>query len=216
VKDVRFRRKRLWPLLPLSICLFFLLAFALIEHGLRDTIISIARAEAQWTATTAINEAVLASVNNVAYQDIIHLERDADQKIVFMQPDLIKVNRLAAEATLEMQNKLVDLKDRNIYIPLGQILGSKLLASYGPRVRLALIPIGTVQVKIKDGFEEAGINQTRHRIYLEVESMVKVMVPFISSEVPVVAQIPVAEAVIVGPVPQAYFKFNYPEQQSQP
>lgn len=213
---MRSRRKRWWPLFPVSFGLFILLVFALVEYSLRDTIVAFAKAEAQWTATTAINQAVLNSADNLAYQDIIHLEKDAEQKIVFMQADLLKVNRLAASATLEIQGKLVDLNDRYVYIPLGQVLGSKLLASYGPRIRLAFMPTGTVRVNFKDAFEEAGINQTRHRIYLEVESVIKVMVPLISTEVPVTSQIPVAEAVIVGPVPQTYLNFAYPGRPPQP
>ncbi|NLW07591.1 MAG: sporulation protein YunB, partial [Clostridia bacterium] len=94
------------------------------------------------------------------------------------------------------------------YLPLGQVLGLRLLAAYGPPVPLRFIPMGTVEVELGDTFEATGINQTRHRIYFQIESIVQVVAPFGQEQVIVAATIPVAEAIIVGPVPQTYISLG--------
>ena len=88
------------------------------------------------------------------------------------------------------------------------MLGSKLLAHYGPEINLILLPVGTVEVTPRDSFQEAGINQTRHKIYLDLASKIKVVIPFISSTVDIELQVPVADAIIVGEVPETYLNLK--------
>lgn len=201
------RRKPVPFLLILVVFAFFL--FFLVEHNLRLTIISLAEAQARWTATEAIHNAILEKITtDVVYSDLIKPEKDAQQRIVFMQANIVAINRLASEAVLEAQQTLEGLKDESFSIPLGQVLGSKLLANYGPGIGLRLLPVGTVKVTVADDFTEAGINQTRHRIYLVVESEIRVVIPFIQSDIQVSTRVPIADAIIVGPVPETYVNFD--------
>jgi hypothetical protein len=55
-----------------------------------------------------------------------------------------------------------------------------------------------------DRFEHEGINQTRHRIYLEITGQIRIVVPLISSNVKVVAEVPITDATVLGEVPQVY------------
>ena len=87
------------------------------------------------------------------------------------------------------------------------MLGSQLLANYGPRIKVSIYPLGTVRTSVFDKFEAAGINQTRHQIYLDIETQVQVVVPLVSSEVTVSTQVPITDTVIVGPVPSFYANF---------
>ncbi|MEG1441994.1 MAG: sporulation protein YunB, partial [Oscillospiraceae bacterium] len=58
-----------------------------------------------------------------------------------------------------------------------------------------------------DDFESVGINQTRHRIMVVVKVPISIAAPLkkISSEV--VSEVPIAETVIVGDVPNTYMDF---------
>lgn len=190
--------------------LLIIIAFLIIEFTLKPTIVAFAEAQARWTATKAIHSAILEEVSdNLTYKDIVHIEKDSEGRIIFMQPNIVKINKISSSATLEVQRTLENLKNNNFEIPLGQILGSKLLAHYGPGIKLILLPVGTVDVSPVDSFEEAGINQTRHRIYLDVKSDVKVVIPFISSKIDVKLQVPVVDAVIVGEVPETYVNLDF-------
>ena len=57
--------------------------FMFIEQRMRPTILSVASARANVIATEAINEAVTEKiVRNIFYQDLIHLEKNREGRIV--------------------------------------------------------------------------------------------------------------------------------------
>lgn len=202
------RHRRKWPFLFLTGAGLFL-GFILLEVTLAQTIIAFAKTEANWKATKAINQAVLENINaGITYDDLVNIQKDSRGQVIFMEANVITINRLAAQTVLRAQQQLENLSQESISIPLGQVLGSNLLANYGPRVGVELVPLGTVKVQVRDGFESAGINQTRHWISLEVQSRLQVVIPFIEAEVPVEVRVPIADAIIVGPVPSTFLQLS--------
>ncbi|AOQ24434.1 Sporulation protein YunB [Moorella thermoacetica] len=182
-----------------------LLLLLLLEWRLGPALEAVAATQARWVATEAMQQAVLDKITGqVSYNNLIQPGNSDGGQVVFMQADALGISRLQAAAQLAIQERLARLQGKTYYLPLGQILGLKLLAAYGPPVPLRFVPMGTVKVNVGDTFESAGINQTRHRIYLQAESEVQVVAPFSREKVQVATTIPVAEAIIVGPVPQTY------------
>ena len=59
-----------------------------------------------------------------------------------------------------------------------------------------------------EAFEEAGINQTRHRIFLEIAASIQIVQPLLSSTITVKTDVPLAETIIIGNVPQAILDFK--------
>lgn len=201
------RRRRFTPkILAMLLILITTLGLGLLERSLRNTVVALAEAQAAWTATQAINSAVLEQVSTtISYSDLIDAEKDVNDQVIFMQINTMLVNRIKSEAELAIQNSLQQLEQKRINIPLGQIFGAKLLANLGPMIKMVMVPMGVVHIDVEDTFEAAGINQTRHRIYLTVSSKVRVVFPLLHITVPVDTKIPIADAIIVGPVPQVYF-----------
>jgi sporulation protein YunB len=197
------RKKRVFQALPLLLLLvFFALVIWVLESGLRDTITGFAEAQAYWKATEAIHGAILEKIAaETRYSDLIRIDKDKQGNVTLMQANLQKVNMLASEAALTVQDTLRNLQAEEVRFPIAQVLGIKLLATYGPSIQFRLIPVGIVQVKPSESFEAAGINQTRHRIFLNVESSVNVIVPLVKTNVKVETQIPIADTIIVGEVP---------------
>ncbi|NPV30294.1 MAG: sporulation protein YunB [Firmicutes bacterium] len=186
----------------------FSLTFFIFENNLKPTIREIAEAKARWVATEAVNNAIKQKIaESVDYHELIFVHKDSQGRIVLMQPNIVRINRLASDTTLAIQTTLKELADDQFFIPVGQVLGSQLLANYGPRIRVSICPVGTVRTNVFDRFEEAGINQTRHRLYLDIQSQVKVVIPLITSNVKVATQVPVTDTIIVGQVPETYVKF---------
>jgi len=202
-----FRRR--WNFKPLVIVLMlvalFTTPFTIVERNLKETILAMARVRAEQAAIRAVQEAVNEKLAKaVEYKDLIYIRTDNRGRVVLMQANTIKINNLAADTTLEIQKTLAKLEGTVIPIPIGQALNSKILASYGPKIKVTLVPMGTVKVKVEDDFQQAGINQTRHRLYLHVFSRVKIVIPLVSDTVEVASQIPIAETIIVGEVPQTH------------
>lgn len=193
-----------------SIILFLIIStFIFIEKRLESTIVTIADARAKQVAVNCINKIIKEKIiNNEEYEDIIKIHKDDRGRIVLMQPDIIKIDKLQSETSLEVNKALSNLSNEEINIPLGQILGSQLLASYGPNINLSVIPIGTVDVYPINQFKAAGINQTRQMLSLRIESQVKVVVPMVKSNINVKTEILIADNIILGDVPKEYTNIN--------
>lgn len=185
--------------------LIAILLFRIVESNLRPTIMSIAENRAHAIAIEAINKALYDKVlANVGYNDLVFLHKDSQQRVTVMQADSVKIARIISQANLEIKENLNNISEEVIRIPLGQALGSEILASYGPRINVTISPIGNVDVKLYDEFQQAGINQVRHILYLKIETNVKIVIPLVSDIVSVTNNIPIAETIIVGQVPDTF------------
>ena len=121
-----------------------------------------------------------------------------------VQSNTILMNQIASDVAIQIQNELKKAKTTTSYIPIGTALGSPILAKYGPQVKVSIEPIGTVNVNFSTKFEDAGITQTRHRIYLEVKAQVNVVIPLSTEPKEVKAHVPICETILIGEVPQSY------------
>ncbi len=75
-------------------------------------------------------------------------------------------------------------------------------------MKIRISSIGNVETTLKSEFTAQGINQTLHRIYLEVVCNVKVLTPFKDIERKITNQVLLAENVIVGHIPDNYYNFE--------
>lgn len=208
-----FRRRRsISPAIVLFVIASFILGvLMLIDLTLRSAFYGIAEVRAIQLATEAIQKTLQQEMadESIQYQDFIRIDKDSQGHVALMQANTVKVNKIAASTTLAVQKKMEDLRWQTFDIPLGQILGVPLLANYGPRITYHVLPIGTVRVNILDDFESAGINQTRHKIYLSFDTNVRIVIPSKSGEAVVATKVPIAESIIVGSVPSTFVTVPY-------
>lgn len=90
----------------------------------------------------------------------------------------------------------------------GSFTGFKLLAGKGPGVKITISPIGNVETDLKSEFTSQGINQTLHRVYLQVKCEVSILTPFDNLSRDVTNQVLLAENVIVGNIPSTYYNLE--------
>lgn len=183
-----------------------LVLFNTIERNITPALLTMAESRAHLIATDTIHKILYEKVlANVSYNELVYIHKDNQQRITMMQANTIKISRIVSQANIEIKDKLKSLEEENLYIPLGQALGSQILASYGPKIKVRIVPVGTVDVKFFDEFQQAGINQVRHILYLNIKTVVTIVIPTASKGVTVDNQIPIAETIIVGEVPNTYF-----------
>lgn len=208
------RRRRTIPLFPIALTIAVIVMawfFWLAETNLKPTLMAIAEARATLIATQAINNVINNRVSlTLDPKTLLNVTLDERGRVVLIQPNTMEFNRLGADTTIKVQDALKEITEEKIRIPIGQVLGSQFLASMGPKITVTIIPIGTVQVKVVDKFEHAGINQTRHMVYLVATTQVRIVVPLVSKSINVNTQVPIAEYVIVGEVPNTYVQIPFP------
>ena len=120
--------------------------------------------------------------------------------------DSAKVNALARQMAIVSQSKINALTSFDVDIPLGTLSGLPLLSEKGPKVNIVVSPMGTVNCTFTSTFQAAGINQTLHRIYLNVESVVDLIIPGSHTQVSTSTPILLCESVIIGKVPQTFLQ----------
>jgi len=68
--------------------------------------------------------------------------------------------------------------------------------------------IGNLDTDLRSEFSSAGINQTLHKIYLQIECQVSILTPFHTVEETIKNQVLLEEIVIVGTTPNTYYNFE--------
>ena len=68
--------------------------------------------------------------------------------------------------------------------------------------------IGNVETELVSQFSHAGINQTLHRIYLDVTTDINITTPFKTIGSSYKTKVLLAESIIVGRVPDSYTTSN--------
>lgn len=198
--------------LRVALVLLLLLAgFLLLDAKIKNSVLAVAESQAQLSTAELIQATVLNNVvSKVDYEDMVTVYQDDSGRIILLQANTVELNRIMAQVLEELSVGLQQLGESTIEIPLGQVTGISFLSGYGPRLGIRMIPAGKLYVDIDNRFEQAGINQTRHLIYLQIDTVIKIAVPFMTQEVLAQSVVPLAESIIVGEVPQTYINFGVP------
>ncbi len=175
-----------------------------VNASLRPVLEGLASARVESAAARAMNEAILEVLGSASTGELLSAQASNEGHVSLLTADAGKLNLLAADCAAAAQRRIQDLGEQGVSVPLGTLSGVPLLAGLGPRLSFRFTPVGMVQSSFHSEFRSAGINQTLHRITLQLTGTVRVVLPGRSYSVIVLTQAPVAENVIVGDVPEAY------------
>lgn len=168
---------------------------------IRDT----AQAVIESNVSRMSNESVLNIIGGSSkYMNLVELKTDESGQITYLGADSVKMNALARDAAMELQEELEEYSSQKVALKLGAVLGIDMFAGSGPSIYITVHPIGSITTEYISEFANAGINQTRHRVYLSVSTQLRVIMPTGSMAVTVRTQIAVSECIIVGRVPDSY------------
>lgn len=158
----------------------------------------------------AVSEAVTETIGTgkYDYSDLISLEKDNDGKITALTSNMIQFNRLQIEVAENVMKKVGSVSSSELAIPIGSLTGVALLAGRGPYIHVKVLSVGTPSTAFENLFTDAGINQTKHQIMLNVDVHVRILMPGYTTATTVRSSLAVAETVIVGSVPETYTYFH--------
>lgn len=179
-----------------------IILFAFVDKRLRIGMNQISEYRVKSIVSRVVSDAVSENFpEEIDYNDIVTITRDENGIITSIQTDIGKMNRIFANVSRSVQTQLSELSDERISIPLGAVFGQTVFAARGPKINIRIMPVGSVETDFKSEFSSAGINQTRHRIYILFKVEMGVAIPFVEKKTVVTTSLPVAETVIVGDVP---------------
>ena len=201
------KKSKSWKLIRrLALLVIVLCALGmLLEKNLESVILDMAYARAEAMAVEYMHEAIRDVMGDeVTYQDMMTVRTDAAGRVTMLQANAVRMNELAAFTALQAQARLESAEAQSVSIPLGAALGIPFLSGLGPRVKVRIVPVSAVSAAFSTEFESAGINQTRHKIYLSLHTVVRLVIPSGARQVSLGSQVLIAESIIVGEVPQSY------------
>lgn len=202
------RQRRIFWLAASLLTVAVLTAVALVQMKPILTRLATAR------VSNTVNRIVVAAVNeaiatgDIDYDNLVSFEKDFDGRITALRSNMAEVNRLQNKIADDVLVRLSEVSTSELSIPLGTLTGSALLAGRGPSLKVRMQTVGTTTAAFRDAFTAAGINQTRHRIVLQVDAYMSILLPGFSTYTKVSNEITVAETVIVGGVPESYTYFQ--------
>ena len=178
----------------------------IMDLSFRPIIETVNAYECHEMVTRVINDAVLAELENedADYSKLVNLTTNADGEVISLESNVMNINKLKTRIVQRLEREIERLSEIDIQIPIGTLLGIQLLHGKGFSVGMTVQPMGFATASIISEFSEAGLNQTLHRIVIEIKADVDAIIPGCSTRVPVKTTIVAAETVIVGRVPNAY------------
>ncbi len=188
----------------LTICIVGCISY--FKGNVLPLVITLSEATVKGLAINAINNAAhMVLDSEMSYEDFVTITKDKDDKIQMIQANTVKINRLTRDLANLGQANIEKIEATTVSLPLGAFTGSVVLSDLGPDVKIPLLPIGTVICDFSSIFEEVGINQTRHSIFININTTISLVLPVSSVPVNITTAILVCDNIIVGEVPNFYF-----------
>lgn len=183
-------------------------------HGLTERIEpmveTIAASKAVNLISLAINDAVDESLigEQLGYQDFVETKTGEMGQITSLAFKTTEGARFKRLVTDRMIFSIGEINTNDLEIPLGNLSGVMLLSALGPNIRVKVQSVGDVTTEYRNEFTAAGVNQTRHSIYLDVSATIYLLIPGKVLPVTVEESVCLAETVIVGDVPDTYLNLQ--------
>lgn len=198
-----------------AICFVLVVIGALLYFNfvINPVILSMSEIKVKSLTQRAVNQAVYEVVNGgPVYDDMIKISRNESGMVTLISADATEINRLARDLVKLSEVKLSEISERGIAIPIGTFSGMPIFVGRGPDVTIRLIPIGVISCSFRSEFREAGINQTNHRIYVNINSNVSVVMPTQNQNIATTTELLLAESIIIGAIPDTYLNSDSVDQ----
>lgn len=192
------------------VCVLFLLLAAVISISLiqlRPVMLELASAEVNKIVMNDINDVIREEIISGAldYGNLVKQEKDQYGNITALETNMQLINQLQSSISKSVVNRVNPEMIADLRIPIGNAIGGALFSGRGPAFGVKILSVASVKTKFSDSFEDAGINQTRHKITLQVTADIELFVPGTHSASTVVeTDVVVCDIIIVGKVPNMY------------
>lgn len=189
------------------ICFFIDAAYPVFKSSCENT--------AKSKGVHIINQEVNEIVKNINYSDLISIEKDESGKVNFIKMDTTQINKIVSQINLNIQDEFDKIPRVKVFINMGTISGISMLNKLKPQFEIELESAGILNSNVNTEFTSVGINQTQHKIYLNVSGKIGILTPFGSFSQTISSKVLLTDAVIVGEVPDTYYNLEGIENEDE-
>lgn len=155
-----------------------------------------------------INDEVNKVMKDYSYNTLIKIEKDTNGNITFIEADTAKINDIVSKIISNIQTRFDGIPRINVFINMGSVSGISMLQNWDPKFEIELESAGKLNAKVKTEFKAVGINQTHHKVFLQIDARVGILTPFETFGSDLQSDVILTEAIIVGEVPSSYYDLD--------
>ena len=202
-------RIRIKKIMPIALVVFIaILTCFSVWNFINPIFESLCEDKAKSVATIITNEETTNIMKKYNYDTFFTIEKDDNGNVQMINANVLKINEVTSDIAVNIQNRLDEKQKNSVYLAIGAITGISYLSGSGPRIRLNICSSGSVDTDLKSEFISQGVNQTMHRVYLDIKTNVIILTSFKTIQKTIENQVLIAENVIVGNIPSTYYNFE--------
>lgn len=203
LRQIRRVRSVVWyRVLAVSVALAVTAVMCLVRC--RKVVFEFAKSNAAWMAektTNDVSSRVLAQHSDMC-RNLISVVYNDEQIVSSVIIDSGGINTLKTAVSVAVMDALEDATRVTVGIPLGTLLGFDWLSGWGPVLSVPMSATQSVFTSISSSLTDVGINQSSYRMNIHVKVSLWIVTPAGYASVTVKNDFPVAEAVLLGDVPE--------------
>lgn len=201
------RRAALCLLLAAVLCVA---CVAAVDSRVRPLVQSYGQMSARRSAMLAVHGGVerVLGASSAAYRRFVTVERDDSGRVLSLETDVTAINQVKAAISNAVIEELSAREKQVIQLPLGSLLGGSFFTGRGPFLPITVHTGGTVIATLSDEFSDAGINQTKHSVYLDMQVLMTAALPLEKTSIELETRFLLCESVLVGDVPQTVLEVD--------
>ena len=192
--------------LILAVLLIFLLSFGFLKSRLQPKLTALAKENVSFAASSLITEAVSEkmALGELHCDQIIHFEKDEEGRITALKTDMQQVNILKSRILSDLNQNIRNVDASEIGISLGDLILPDFFSGRGPKIPVRILTVRRSQADFISRFTQAGINQTLHRLTMDVRVDGTMLILGKIHHFSASGSVLVAETIIVGQVPHTF------------
>lgn len=142
-------------------------------------------------------------IKELENKELFIVEKDNNNNIEMIDYDSKVVNELLSIVSKRITKNFNELEKKNnivMKVPIGVVTNNIFLENLGPKIPIKLVLNGNVFTSLKTNVKEYGINSALIEVFVVVEANINLIIPFRTSEIKVVNEIPISIKVVKGNV----------------
>ena len=153
-------------------------------------------------------QAIRENLQNITYDSIISEITDENGKIVALRTNTNELNRISNNLAITIEDNIAQNDQSTIKIPLALFFNAGIFGGTGIRVKIKTVPLGDTKIDCVSQFDNVGINQTRHRIILNVKTYCTIIAPVYLKNECYEKEVVLAETILSGDIPSTYYNLD--------
>ena len=169
----------------------------------RPVLTAFAESQAVWVATKTANRIVaqVLEEKSTLCREMITVSYAESKTVSSVMPDSAAINAVRTVITDAAMTALEQEDALSVSIPLGTLIAPDWLSGWGPMISFPISYTATVLSDVTSSLEAVGINQSAYRVLVHLDITLYVVTPGGRSSVGAQLNYPMAEAVLLGEVP---------------